>query len=85
MRSKHLSNVFVVDTNKKPLDPVHPGQARILLDSGTDAARCAARMTTVFPLGIDNDASATLDSRQGTWYALSYHRARRQGYMLGEC
>jgi hypothetical protein len=28
-----LSKVFVVDNNKQPLDPVHPGQARRLLSS----------------------------------------------------
>ena len=32
-----MSNVFVLDTNKQPLDPVHPGRARILLDSGKAA------------------------------------------------
>jgi 5-methylcytosine-specific restriction endonuclease McrA len=26
-----MSNVFVLDTNRQPLDPVHPGRARILL------------------------------------------------------
>jgi 5-methylcytosine-specific restriction endonuclease McrA len=26
-----MSNVFVVDANRKPLDPVHPGYARLLL------------------------------------------------------
>jgi len=30
-RSKHLSNVFVVDTNKQPLNTIHPGEARFLL------------------------------------------------------
>jgi 5-methylcytosine-specific restriction endonuclease McrA len=32
-----LSNVFVLDTNKQPLNPVHPGRARILLSSGKAA------------------------------------------------
>jgi len=32
-----LSKVFVVDTNKQPLDPVHPGRARILLNTGKAA------------------------------------------------
>jgi hypothetical protein len=27
-----MSNVFVVDANRKPLDPVHPGYARLLLN-----------------------------------------------------
>jgi 5-methylcytosine-specific restriction endonuclease McrA len=32
-----LSKVFVLDTNKMPLNPVHPGHARKLLDSGKAA------------------------------------------------
>jgi 5-methylcytosine-specific restriction endonuclease McrA len=32
-----MSNVFVVDTNKQPLNPVHAGHARILLSSGKAA------------------------------------------------
>src|SRR5215469_4003850 len=32
-----MSKVFVLDTNKQPLTPVHPGRARILLASGKAA------------------------------------------------
>jgi len=32
-----VSNVFVLDTNKQPLDPVHPGRARLLLTRGKAA------------------------------------------------
>jgi 5-methylcytosine-specific restriction endonuclease McrA len=32
-----MSNVFVLDTNKQPLNPVHPGRARLLLASGQAA------------------------------------------------
>lgn len=32
-----MSYVFVLDTNKQPLDPVHPGRARILLRQGKAA------------------------------------------------
>jgi 5-methylcytosine-specific restriction endonuclease McrA len=32
-----MSYVFVVDTNKLPLDPVHPARARLLLDQGQAA------------------------------------------------
>ena len=28
-----MSKVFVLDTNKQPLDPIHPGWARKLLDT----------------------------------------------------
>jgi 5-methylcytosine-specific restriction endonuclease McrA len=32
-----MSHVFVVDVNRKPLNPVHPGQARLLLKQGKAA------------------------------------------------
>jgi 5-methylcytosine-specific restriction endonuclease McrA len=32
-----MSNVFVIDTNKQPLNPVHPGRARLLLKEGKAA------------------------------------------------
>jgi RRXRR protein len=32
-----MSKVFVLDTNKRTLNPVHPGRARILLSSGKAA------------------------------------------------
>ena len=32
-----MSKVFVLDPNKQPLDPVHPGYARMLLSSGQAA------------------------------------------------
>jgi hypothetical protein len=32
-----MSQVFVVDTNKQPLNPVHPGRARLLLKQGKAA------------------------------------------------
>lgn len=32
-----MSNVFVIDTNKQPLHPVHPARARVLLSEGKAA------------------------------------------------
>ncbi len=32
-----MSKVFILDTNKQPLDPIHPGWARKLLSSGRAA------------------------------------------------
>jgi hypothetical protein len=32
-----MSTVFVLDTNKQPLNPVHPGRARLLLTQGKAA------------------------------------------------
>ncbi len=36
-KDNRMSKVFVVDTNKQVLDPVHPGYARLLLSSGKAA------------------------------------------------
>src|SRR2546430_5359253 len=36
-RERHVSKVFVLDTQKRPLDPVHPGRARLLLKDGKAA------------------------------------------------
>src|ERR1051326_2827687 len=36
-KERPMSRVFVLDTNKQPLNPVHPGRARILLASGKAA------------------------------------------------
>ena len=32
-----MSKVFVLDTNKQPLNPIHPGRARMLLSQGEAA------------------------------------------------
>src|SRR5712692_2008145 len=32
-----MSTVFVVDSKKQPLDPIHPGRARLLLKAGKAA------------------------------------------------
>src|SRR5215471_15344099 len=36
-KDKEMSLVFVLDTHKQPLDPVHPGHARLLLKRGRAA------------------------------------------------
>jgi 5-methylcytosine-specific restriction endonuclease McrA len=76
-----VSNVFVVDTNKQPLDPVHPGRARLLLSSGKAAVyrrypftiilRCAVAQPQTSPLRLKIDPGsrttgiAILDSQRG--------------------
>jgi len=60
-----LRNVFVLDTKKQPLNPVHPGRARILLTSGQAAVykhypftiilKCAVELPGVEPLRIKLD------------------------------
>ncbi|MEQ9483930.1 MAG: RRXRR domain-containing protein [Coleofasciculus sp. F4-SAH-05] len=32
-----MSKVFVLDTNRQPLNPIHPGRARMLLSQGKAA------------------------------------------------
>ncbi len=41
--------VFVLDTTKKPLNPVHPGQARRLLKEGKAAVQLPDKKFDVHP------------------------------------
>jgi 5-methylcytosine-specific restriction endonuclease McrA len=60
-----VSKVFVLDTKKQPLNPVHPGRARILLSSGTAAVfkrypftiilKCEVESPVVEPLRLKID------------------------------
>jgi len=60
-----MSNVFVVDANKRPLNPVHPGRARMLLNAGkaavlkrypfTIALKTAVEAPRVKPLRVKID------------------------------
>jgi hypothetical protein len=43
-----MSNVFVLDTYKKPLDPIHPGYARKLLTQGKAAVYRRYPFTIIF-------------------------------------
>jgi len=66
-----MSKVFVIDANKQPLHPVHPGRARILLSTGKAAVfkrfpftivlQCAAEtpITERFRLKIDPGSKTT--------------------------
>ena len=64
-----MSKVFVVDTQKQPLNPVHPGRARILLSSGKAAVyrrfpftillRDAVEEPKLEPLRLKIDPGAT--------------------------
>jgi 5-methylcytosine-specific restriction endonuclease McrA len=48
-----LSNVFVIDTKKRPLNPVHPGHARILLTQGKAAVYRRYPFTIILKKAID--------------------------------
>ena len=43
-----MSNVFVLDPDKQPLDPVHPGRARLLLTQGKAAVSRRYPFTIIF-------------------------------------
>ena len=49
-----LSSVFVLDTNKQPLDPVHPARARILLSSGKAAIFKRYPFTIILQVAVEH-------------------------------
>src|SRR5262252_9045359 len=51
-----MSKVFVLDTNKQPLDPVHPGRARILLSKGCAAVFKRYPFTIILKTAIEQPA-----------------------------
>src|SRR5260221_2721808 len=65
-----MSQVFVLDTTKQPLNPVHPGRARLLLKQGKAAVyrRCpftimlkrAVEQPTLQPLRIKVDPGSRI-------------------------
>jgi hypothetical protein len=48
-----MSKVFVLDTNRKPLNPVHPGYARLLLKQGKAAVLKRYPFTIVLKKAIE--------------------------------
>ena len=55
-----MSNVFVVDTNKQPLSPVHPARARKLLDQRKAAVYRRYPFTIILKVSISNPVVADL-------------------------
>jgi 5-methylcytosine-specific restriction endonuclease McrA len=49
-----MSKVFVVDTNKHPLNPVHPGRARLLLTRGKAAVLRRYPFTIVLKSAVES-------------------------------
>jgi hypothetical protein len=48
-----MSKVFVLDTNKQPLNPVHPGRARLLLSTGKAAVLKYCPFTIILKAAVD--------------------------------
>jgi hypothetical protein len=55
-----LSNVFVVDANKQPLNAIHPGEARFLLNKGKAAVLRMHPFTILLKVAIDDPIVAEL-------------------------
>ena len=49
-----MSNVFVIDASQRPLDPVHPGRARILLSEGKAAVYRRFPFTIILKLEVED-------------------------------
>src|SRR5260370_42293383 len=48
-----MSNVFVLDTNRQPLNPVHPGRARLLLSTGKAAVLKYCPFTIILKAAVE--------------------------------
>ena len=55
-----MSKVFVLDTNKQPLNPIHPGRARMLLSQG----KAAVFRRYPFTLILKEEASVSVSYEQ---------------------
>jgi 5-methylcytosine-specific restriction endonuclease McrA len=55
-----MSKVFVLDTKKKPLEPIHPGQARRLLSRGKAAVYRHSPFTLILKRQVEAPAPAPL-------------------------
>src|SRR5690242_6604271 len=49
-----MSKVFVLDTDRRPLDPVHPGRARIWLSQGKAAVFKRSPFTIILKAACDS-------------------------------
>jgi 5-methylcytosine-specific restriction endonuclease McrA len=59
-----LSFVFVVDTNKQPLNPVHPGKARLLLQAGKAAVLKRYPFTLILKTSVPQPQIPPTGTRQ---------------------
>ena len=55
-----MSKVFVLDAHKHPLDPVHPGRARLLLKAGKAAVYRRYHFTLIFKRAVEQPAPRPL-------------------------
>jgi hypothetical protein len=74
-----MSNVFVVDTNKQPLNPVHPGRARILLSSGKAAVYRSFPFTIILKGAVEEQGYQTGDIVRAV-----VHQGKKIGTYVGK-
>ena len=55
-----MSKVFVIDTKKNPLNPIHPGRARILLSSGQAAVFKRYPFTIILKVALERPVLESL-------------------------
>lgn len=55
-----MSKVFVVDSNKTPLEPIHPGRARMLLKAAQAAVYRTYPFTLILKRQVEHPAPAPL-------------------------
>src|SRR5258707_98761 len=55
-----MSQVFVVDANHQPLNPVHPGRARLLLKAGKAAVYRRYPFTLILKTAVEHPAVSEL-------------------------
>src|SRR5438067_514722 len=55
-----MSNVFVIDTHKQPLHPVHPARARLLLKAGKAAVFRHFPFTIILKREVDHPQVSAL-------------------------
>jgi hypothetical protein len=55
-----MSKVCVIDTNQKPVDPVHPGRARLLLSEGKAAVYRRYPFTIILKIEIEKPETQPL-------------------------
>jgi len=79
-----MSKVFVLDTNKQPLHPVHPARARILLDSGKAAIFKRYPFTIILKVAIDHPVVAQLRIKLGIISIIRGSRARERQSVDGK-
>ncbi len=75
-----MSNVFVLDTNKQALHPVHPGRARRLLSSGNDASG-----EVVFAASLIHRGDAIRERLEKRRAARRSRRQRKSRYRQPRC